>query len=567
MSPNTITEIALEQLSESPFNPRQIYAGLEELAANILAEGRIHEPLLVRPIVPPLFTGDPDATAGYEIVFGHRRLRAAGLAGLATVPCMVRAMDDKEARSAQVAENLQRADVHPFEEAAAFRAMIDAGDATADQLAERFGCSRAYVYGRMKLLQACPQVRDACLAGSIGSEVALLLARLRTDKLQAKALGYIAGKYLKLEDGGAESYRRVRDLLNEKFTLQLKGALFDPADAGLLPEAGACDACPKRAGNAPEYLDVAGGKKLPDYSRGHHGADVCTDPDCFDAKKKAHLQRAAAALEAKGKTVVAGHAARAAVNAGGDITGAYVALKDVRALLKVSSVKGKAAITPPALVTIQDPRSGKTFEAVKRSDAEAAGVKLKPTPKKHAPTDYAAQQREREARHAETKRKCEAETERRMALLQRVRGHIAQQARSAFDLGLVVRVAVAGVQWVDKPALASLWGARSIDALEERLGSMSVADLTRVLLDCALVEGVRCDHDGVLSRRPQALDQAAKHYGVAIDEPADTPSSAARAPKQAPAKKAKAKKVKDNAGVAGEATAPAELSLAAVEAP
>lgn len=208
MTADTITEITLEQLHESPFNPRQIYAGLEELAANIIAEGRIHQPLLVRHRMVNATAAKPeDMFAGFEIIFGHRRYRAAELARLATVPCMVRSLSDADARSAQVAENLQRADVHPLEEAEAFRVMVDAGDATADELAARFGKSRSYVYGRMKLLQACPEIRKACLAGTIGAEVALLIARLRTDKLQEKALGYIQGKGYDLKDGGAKSYR------------------------------------------------------------------------------------------------------------------------------------------------------------------------------------------------------------------------------------------------------------------------------------------------------------------------------------------------------------------------
>lgn len=95
---DTITPIALGQLHESPFNPRRTFTGMEELAANIIAEGCIHEPLLVRPRTGPGLGDDcPDS---YEIVFGHRRYRAAELARMASVPCMVRAMTDEQARRA-----------------------------------------------------------------------------------------------------------------------------------------------------------------------------------------------------------------------------------------------------------------------------------------------------------------------------------------------------------------------------------------------------------------------------------------------------------------------------------
>lgn len=351
--PDVISELPLEQLHESPFNQRQDFGDLAALTASIQSEGRVLEPLLVRPRLANVL--QPDEHDGYEIVFGHRRLRAAEALGLATVPCMVRALTDAQARSAQIAENIEREDVHPLEEAASFKALIEHDALTADQVAERFGKSRSYVYGRLKLLHLHPEVRQACLKREIGAEVALLLARLRTEKLQARALGYIKADYrADLDDGGRAAYRAVRDLLNEKFTLALKDAIFDTVDAVLLPDAGACTTCPKRSANAPEFDDVTHGEKLPHYSNKHHGPEVCTDPECFDAKKRAHLALRAKELEAKGKTVVAGNAARAAIGAKGEVKGAFVALADVKdalAKLKGRRTLSGAAIEPPPVVT------------------------------------------------------------------------------------------------------------------------------------------------------------------------------------------------------------------------
>ena len=322
----TIAQMPLADLHESPFNPRKTFTGVDELADNIKAEGRIHQPLLVRPRIGPLFAGDLAATAGYEVVFGHRRLRAAEAAGLATVPCMVRAMTDAEARSAQIAENLARADVHPIEEAEGFAVMIQQDGISAEALAAKVGKSISYVYARVKLLQACAEIRQACLAGQIGSEVALLIARLRTDKLQQKALAAIrndTSTSAKLDDGGKRSFRHIRDLLAEKFTLDLKGAIFDREDATLLPTAGVCSACPKRTGNAPEYADLAALRREGQW-HGHTaagGPNTCTDPDCFDAKKQAHLTREAAQLQRTGKQVITGNKARAAISAQGEVKG------------------------------------------------------------------------------------------------------------------------------------------------------------------------------------------------------------------------------------------------------
>lgn len=514
-----ITEVPLEQLHESPFNQRQRFA-VDDLAASIRAEGRVLEPLLVRPRIANILR--PDEHDGYEIVFGHRRLRAAEAAGLATVPCMVRALTDAEARSAQIAENLERDDVHPLEEAASFRALVDDDGLTPDQIAERYGKSRSYVYGRLKLLHLHPEVRAACLAGEVGAEVALLLARLRTEKLQAKALAAIKADYhCKLDDGGKASYRHVQELLNERFTLALKDAIFDTVDALLLPDAGACTTCPKRTANAPEYDDITHGEKLPSYSKRHHGPEVCTDPDCFDEKKKAHLALRAKELEAKGKTVVAGNAARAAISAKGDVKGAFVALKDVKAELdKATKIAGRQRLTlsgkpvePPPIFTIQDPRTGKTVQAVRRADLPATVAK-KHEPKARDDT-YERDEARRKAERAAADAKAAAEQRVRMAVFERIRAAAATRERSAFDLQLAAKAAIAGVEWAGREVLARLWGRKDTYQLGKGLDQMPVEQLTQLILDCALVGDIPV-RAWSLDHKPETLLSAARHYGIDV---------------------------------------------------
>lgn len=503
-----ITQIPLEQLHESPFNQRKAFRAIDELAASIKAEGRVLEPLLVRPRLANILR--PDEHDGYEIVFGHRRAQAAELAGLATVPCMVRALSNAEARSAQIAENLERDDVHPLEEAAGFQALISDDGLTADQIAERYGKSRSYVYGRLKLLQLHPDVRKACLAGEVGAEVALLLARLRTEKLQAKALGYIKADYhCKLDDGGKASYRAVRELLNEKFTLALKDAIFDTMDAVLLPDAGACTTCPKRTANAPEYDDITHGDKLPSYSKRHHGPEICTDPECFDEKKRAHLALRAQELQAKGKTVVAGNAARAAISAQGEVKGAYVALKDVKAELKKAT-----GDTKPQVVTIQDPRTGKTFEAVKREDLVQVGVKVPAAGSGPGSDRYAEQEARRKAEQAREQAKVDAEKAARLRMLHAVRDAAASSERSAFDLRLIARAAIAGVEYHNRDLLDQLWPGVLRNDGDDVLPGLGAQDLARLLLDCALVDELvpRWTHD--LKQLPPNIQAAAQHYGI-----------------------------------------------------
>jgi len=488
-----------------------------------MAHGRVLQPLLVRPRVPPLFQGDANATVGHEIVFGHCRYRAARLAGLVTVPCMVRAMDDLQVKRAQISENLQRKDVHPIEEAEGFQALIDEHNETADRIAEQTGKSRSYVYGRLKLLQACPKVRQACVEGKVGSEVALLIARLRTAKLQEKALHYISGKGYDLGDGGTRSFRNIKALLVEHFTLDLDKAPFPIEEEMLLPKAGNCVRCTKRSGNAPEFTDLAEAQKEYHYSTRVYGPNVCTDPDCFGEKKVVFFKREAEALRAKGKTVVDGNKARAAIDAYGKVKGAYMQLSEAKPQLKTLPAGVKIET-----ITLQDPRNGKTVEAVKVADLAAHGVELKPKASSSGHAGNAAYDKGM----AEEKVEVEAINTERLALLQKVRTTWRGAALGEFELRLVARQALYGIGHEEEDLLASLWAIEDVGQLRDTLADMTVEQLTQLLMDCALLEDVQIDRWS-RNNKPLQLLAAAQHYGI---DPSPTPPPAARALDAAPAK-------------------------------
>jgi ParB/RepB/Spo0J family partition protein len=546
-----ITQIPLDQLHESPFNPRRTFADIDGLAASIQAEGRVHQPLLVRPRITN--TLRPDEPEGFEVIFGHRRLRAAELAGLASVPCMVRAMTDAEARSAQIAENLQRADVHPIEEAEGMQAMMADG-LSADELAATVGKSRSYVYSRLKLLQACPPVRMACLQGEIGSEVALLVARVGNEKIQGKALAAIRDKHLDMKDGGAKSFRQIKELLKDKFTLHVGRTFFDPEDATLVPAAGPCSACPKLSGNAPEFADLCVDTPGPWHGYTHKGdPELCTDPECFEGKKTAQLARQASTLQAQGKTVITGNKARQAISAHGEVKGAYVALKDVKAELK----KVAAGKPKPATVVIQDPRTGKTFEAVSTADLQAAGL-AQAEPKKASSRggyDEAAARREREEREQQ----AQADTAANRRLLATVRSAAAQRPRTTDELRLVLEHLLEDADDTDDtPALCNAHGVETTYQLVKQLDTMTPHHMGLLLLDLVLVRGVECNYwrRGI----PDALATMAGLYGIDVDqaraepevqtpapavaeaEPTPTPGTAARAAKGGAGGKSAAKK-------------------------
>jgi ParB/RepB/Spo0J family partition protein len=169
-------------LIESPLQPRKTFnAGkLTELSKSIKRSG-ILQALLVRPIVV-------DGVVFYEIVFGHRRYRAAGMAGLAEVPVMVRTLTDAQVRCYQAIENLQREDLNPIEEAQGYADYCRAEKISKQKLADFIGVSRTTVYNQLKLLELCAEGQDLVQRGVLGTELAVQVARVGAAEAQAPVL-------------------------------------------------------------------------------------------------------------------------------------------------------------------------------------------------------------------------------------------------------------------------------------------------------------------------------------------------------------------------------------------
>lgn len=152
------TELPLDRLYRGRYQPRRAIReeGIEELAQSIRAQGVI-EPVIVR----------PRPAGGYEIIAGERRWRAAGRAGLATVPVIVRNVDDRQAVAMALIENVQREDLGPLEEATALKRLLDEYGLTHEALAEAVGKSRAAVTNALRLLRLAPGVRERLDAGAL----------------------------------------------------------------------------------------------------------------------------------------------------------------------------------------------------------------------------------------------------------------------------------------------------------------------------------------------------------------------------------------------------------------
>ena len=271
----TAIPVALDELHESPWNPRKHFpqASLENLAQSMREVGPL-APLLVRPW----------PAGGYEIASGHRRRRAAVLAKLTNVPVIVKQLTDQQLLEILTIENLQREDVHALDEGEGYRTLMKQAGYSIETVAAKIGKSASYVYQRLKLAEMIPKAKEAFLADKISTGHAILIARLQ-PKDQEEALKTC----MQLGD---MSVRHLAQWIEQNVHLDLSSAPWDKAAPALLPPAGACTTCPKRTGFVPELF--------PDIKK----KDTCTDRGCFQAKTNAYAEQIRKQLEAKGEKLL-----------------------------------------------------------------------------------------------------------------------------------------------------------------------------------------------------------------------------------------------------------------------
>ena len=274
-------QIEVGRLRPSKTNPRGKISAAEiaELARSVESHG-ILQNLVVRPL---------DGEDGqFEIVAGERRWKAAKAAKLATVPTMVRKLTDAEVVEIQLVENLQRADVHPLDEAKGYKTLVKLGTSSVSEIAAKVGKSESYIYQAMKLAELIPYGQDAFREGRITKHHAVLIARLQPPD-QERALDYCFGVWpggmhksdnekIRKEGECEHGVRELARFIEHECHLDLSKAPFPVADALLVKKAGACTTCPKRTGfNKALFEDIT-------------GEDTCTDPACYAEKVSAFVQ-------------------------------------------------------------------------------------------------------------------------------------------------------------------------------------------------------------------------------------------------------------------------------------
>jgi len=300
--------IALAKIVPCPLNPRRTFDKdkLAALATSIAATG-VQVPLIVRPV---------KRRAGhFELVDGERRYRAAKIAELVEVPAIVRELTDAQVLEAMLVVEVQRADIDDLERADGIFKLHTELRVPLEDIATRIGRSVSTIRHLLRLRDLPKIVRRAMQAGELPTSTAMAIARVPGTAAREKVarlvlMGEIYGNGEGPTDADLAArqkdmecaplnYRDARKLIAKDCYRGLDGAPFSRQSLDLIPAAGSCDACPKRAGNL---------KEDPEYA--HVREDMCIDPECYEAKITAHTALMLTQYEESGTPVIAGDEAR-----------------------------------------------------------------------------------------------------------------------------------------------------------------------------------------------------------------------------------------------------------------
>ncbi len=185
-APEQPSELPIDAISPNPDQPRRRFNDeqIKELADSIATHG-VLLPVVVQP------AGD-----GYRIIAGERRFRAARLAGLSTIPAVIRTTTGTEHLELALVENLQRSDLNPVEEARGYRRLMELGGHTQDQVAQRVGKSRVAVTNALRLLKLPDDMLNAVEHGEITAGHARALLAVPGDSARSALFDRIAAEGL-----------------------------------------------------------------------------------------------------------------------------------------------------------------------------------------------------------------------------------------------------------------------------------------------------------------------------------------------------------------------------------
>ena len=264
----------LNKIVNSTYNPRKDFREetLLELSESIRQSG-VLQPICVRP-----------KDEGFEIVYGERRYWAAAMAGLKYIPALVRELTDAEAEDAAITENLQREDVKPREEAAAYNKAIQSGRHTIESLVGKFGKSEAYIRSRLKLCGLIDALAEQLDKEEISVGVATEIAKYPAEVQQQVFDEHFA-------EGCYSSWKnaRVKEIarrLYERYMTKLESYNFDKTE---------CLSCQHNTANQVLFRDECSG-----------GCAGCQNRECMIRKNEEFLvQKALKLLKDDPRTTLA----------------------------------------------------------------------------------------------------------------------------------------------------------------------------------------------------------------------------------------------------------------------
>lgn len=227
-----IIEIDLSELRANPYQPRKVFndESLQELTESIKEHG-VFQPIIVKKSIK-----------GYEIIAGERRVRASKMAGLKTIPAIVRNLNDEQMMEIALLENLQRENLSSIEEAIAYKAMIEKLQLTQEELSVKVGKSRSHITNILGLLRLPAEVQEMVTNNQISMAHARVLSKLDDDQkiiemahdiienkvpvrkleFQAESLGKKNKNEKARTSDKSTEFRYAEDLLREKLDTKVR---------------------------------------------------------------------------------------------------------------------------------------------------------------------------------------------------------------------------------------------------------------------------------------------------------------------------------------------------------
>lgn len=168
-----IVMIPVEEIRSNPYQPRIHFdkEALQELADSIKEHG-VLEPIIVK----------KSNIKGYELVAGERRTKASKIAGMETIPAIIKDFNDEEMAEIAILENIQRENLTPIEEAQAYKNFMKKTDLTQEELAKKFGKSRSYITNLLGLLTLPKEVQKDVIEGRISMSHARVLSKMSDEE-------------------------------------------------------------------------------------------------------------------------------------------------------------------------------------------------------------------------------------------------------------------------------------------------------------------------------------------------------------------------------------------------